>query len=102
MPAFPAFRLVSSPAVSPPCLSTEPLHALRCLPALALSALLAACSGFAPPEVVGSPAKEEIVAVTVSNHLLRFNAGQPQFVRERRPLLGLRPAERLLGIDYRV
>jgi hypothetical protein len=34
--------------------------------------------------------------------LLRFNAGQPQNVRERRPLQGLRAGERLLGIDYRV
>lgn len=67
--------------------------------ALMGAALLAAC---ATPEIPGPAAKEEIVAVTVSNHLLRFNAGQPQHVRERRPLTGLRPGERLLGIDYRV
>jgi len=61
--------------------------------------LLAAC---ATPEPLGPLAKEDIVAVTVSNHLLRFNAGQPQVVRERRPLTGLRAGETLLGIDYRV
>ncbi len=67
--------------------------------ALLALGLLAAC---ATPEPVGPPAREEIVAVTVSNHLLRFNAGQPQQVRERRPLVGLRAGDRLLGIDYRV
>lgn len=70
--------------------------------ALALTGLLTACAALAPPEPVGPPAKEEIVAVSVTNQLLRFNAGQPQKVRERRPLQGLRAGERLLGIDYRV
>jgi len=66
----------------------------------ALSLLLAACAN--RPEPLGPPAKEEIVAVSISNQLLRFNAGQPQAVRERRPLQGLRAGETLLGIDYRV
>lgn len=76
----------------------------RCPTALLLlsAALLAACASPTPPEPVGPPAKAEIVAVTASNHLLRFNAGQPQNVRERRPLKGLRDGDRLLGIDYRV
>ena len=43
--------------------------------ALALTAL-ALVAGCATPEPVGPAAKEEIVAVTASNHLLRFNAGQ--------------------------
>jgi hypothetical protein len=72
------------------------------LPALAIATLLTACATLAPPETVGPAAKEEIVAVSVSNQLLRFNAGQPQHVRERRPLQGLRAGEQLLGIDYRV
>ena len=67
--------------------------------ALTAAALLAACASTEP---LGPPAKEEIVAVTASNHLLRFNAGQPQQVRERRPLTGLRAGDTLLGIDYRV
>jgi hypothetical protein len=68
---------------------------------LAAVGLLAACAT-APDEAVGPPAKEEIVAVTVSNQLLRFNAGQPQRVRDRRPLAGLREGDTLLGLDYRV
>lgn len=63
------------------------------------AALLAAC---ATPEPVGPAAKEEIVAVSATHHLLRFNAGQPQRLRDRRPLTGLRAGETLLGIDYRV
>jgi hypothetical protein len=68
-----------------------------------IAALLAlsACST-TPPEAIGPPAKEEIVAVSAGNQLLRFNAGQPQTVRERKQLLGLRSGERILGIDYRV
>ncbi len=73
-------------------------------PALALSsaALLAACGSTQKSETVGPAAKEEIVAVSVSNHLLRFNAGQPQQVRERKLLQGLRSGERIIGIDFRV
>lgn len=74
------------------------------LPRIALAAtvtLLAACATPAP-EAIGPLAKEEIVAVTSGNQLLRFNAGQPQKVRDRKPLTGLRAAERILGIDYRV
>jgi Domain of unknown function (DUF4394) len=78
-----------------------PHAALR--PALLVALLtLAACGSLGTPETVGPPAREEIVAISVSNHLLRFNAGQPQQVRERRPLAGLRSGEQLLGIDYRV
>lgn len=75
----------------------------RTLAALALPALttLAGCAGWTN-EPVGPKAKEEIVAVSTGNQLLRFNAGQPQKLHERRALQGLRPGERLLGIDYRV
>lgn len=69
---------------------------------LALVLLATACTGTPPAEPVGPPAKEEIVAVSVTNRLLRFNAGQPQRVREVRPLAGLREGERIVGIDYRV
>ncbi len=70
---------------------------------IAAVSLLAACT--TPPrepEAVGPLAKEEIVAVTSGNQLLRFNAGQPQNVRDRRPLTGLRASERIVGIDFRV
>ncbi len=70
--------------------------------ALGTLAVLAACTTTAPSEPPGPPAKEEIVAVTASHQLVRFNAGQPQQLRERRPLAGLRDGERLLGIDFRV
>ena len=63
--------------------------------------LLAACATPAP-EAIGPLAKEEIVAVSSGNQLLRFNAGQPQNVRDRRPLAGLRASERIVGIDFRV
>ena len=69
---------------------------------VAWAALLTACAAPGPTEPLGSPAKQDIVAVTASNHLLRFNAGQPQKLRERRLLQGLRAGDRLLGIDYRV
>jgi hypothetical protein len=75
--------------------------ALACASASALF-LLAACTTPGGKEPLGAPAKEEIVAVSVSNHLLRFNAGQPQQVRDRKPLQGLRAGERLVGIDFRV
>lgn len=77
---------------------TLPRPALAILLALALGA----CSSIPPAETVGAPAREEIVAVSVSNQLLRFNAGQPQQLRDKRPLTGLAAGERLLGIDYRV
>ena len=64
--------------------------------------LLGACGSAQKAETTGPAAKEEIVAVSVSNHLLRFNAGQPQQVRERKPLQGLRAGERIVGIDFRV
>jgi hypothetical protein len=70
---------------------------------IALAGVLALTACATPtPETIGAPAKEEIVAVTASNHLLRFNAGQPQKLRSRTPLTGLRAGDSLLGIDYRV
>lgn len=79
-------------------MNTTPLRATLTVSALAL---LGACAS-TPSEMPGPKAKEEIVAVSASNHLLRFNAGQPQLVRDRKPLQGLRAGERLVGIDYRV
>ena len=67
---------------------------------LAAVPLLTACAAFPEPE--GPPRKERIVAVTASMELIQFNAGQPQRVLSRRPVTGLAPGERLVGIDYRV
>lgn len=71
-------------------------------PALALfSALLVAgCSTVSEPE--GPLRKETVFAVTDAAELIKFNAGQPRRILERKPLLGLEAGERLLGIDYRV
>lgn len=68
---------------------------------LAWAGLLAACSS-TPDEPIGPPAKETLYAVSTGNQLLGFNAGQPQKILSRRPLAGLQPQERVLGIDYRV
>ncbi len=63
--------------------------------------LLAGCAG-APPEAVGPPRAETVVAVTDAAELIRFNAGQPRRVLQRLPLQGLLAGDRLVGIDYRV
>lgn len=72
-------------------------HAL----ALAAATLLAACAT-PPTEPLGPLAKETVQAVTASNQLIQFNAGQPQKTLSSRPLTGLAAGETLLGIDYRV
>jgi Domain of unknown function (DUF4394) len=64
--------------------------------------LLAACGSTQKAETVGPAAKEEIIAVSAGNFLLRFNAGQPQQIRDRKPLQGLRTGENIIGIDFRV
>ncbi|MCV2421835.1 DUF4394 domain-containing protein [Paucibacter sp. DJ2R-2] len=76
---------------------------LRFNPAMALLALvgLAACSSV-PDETPGPAAREMIYAVTSAQQLIQFNAGQPQVLLSSKPLRGLAPQERLLGIDYRV
>ena len=68
---------------------------------LAAASLVAACA-LSPSEPVGPPARETIHAVTASNRLLSFNAGQPQKILSSQRLNGLREGDRLVGIDYRV
>ncbi|MBA3625963.1 MAG: DUF4394 domain-containing protein [Methylibium sp.] len=70
-------------------------------PGLLAALAVAACSSV-PDEPIGPPAKETLYAVNTANHLLGFNAGQPQKILSQRPLAGLQPGERVLGIDYRV
>ncbi|MFZ5547366.1 MAG: DUF4394 domain-containing protein [Pseudomonadota bacterium] len=62
--------------------------------------LLAACAS--TPEPIGEPRKETVFAVTDGAELIKFNAGQPQRVLERKPLQGLAAGDKLLGIDFRV
>lgn len=68
----------------------------------ALAATLVGCAGMAssPPE--GPPRAEKAVAVTASNRLIKFNAGQPGRILFSRPITGLQPGEQVLGMDYRV
>ncbi|MCF8207523.1 MAG: DUF4394 domain-containing protein [Methylotenera sp.] len=71
-------------------------------PAALLTALALAGCAATPDETVGPPAKEFIDAVSTSNQLVRFNAGQPQKLLSSRPLTGLAPGDTLVGVDYRV
>ena len=43
-----------------------------------------------------------MLAVTDQAELIRFNAGQPERITARLPLLGLPAGEKLVGIDFRV
>ena len=65
-----------------------------------LSLLLSACALTSPPSAEARP--EMIYAVNDQAELIRFNAGQPERVLARTPLLGLPAGERLVGIDFRV
>jgi len=71
-------------------------------PAALLTALALAGCATTPNETVGPPAKEFIDAVSTSNQLVRFNAGQPQKLLSSRPLTGLAAGDTLIGVDYRV
>lgn len=70
--------------------------------ALAATALLLSACATEPMEPMGPTAKENIFAVTTTNQLIQFNAGQPQKTLSSKPLTGLAAGDTLLGIDYRV
>ena len=79
------------------------LRSFKPVAVLALVATLGAC---AVPSLGPSPApqpqrREVAVAVTTSNQLIRFNAAYPDRLLSRRPLSGLQPGERVLGMDFR-
>ena len=72
---------------------------------LTLAVALATGCATAPapaPEALGPLRSETVVAVTDAAELIHFTAGQPQRFLQRKPLLGLEPGDRLIGIDYRV
>lgn len=70
--------------------------------ALALfSATLASCAGVGDP-AAAAQRQEVVYAVTDTAELIRFNAGQPQRILDRRKLVGLAMDERLVGLDFRV
>jgi hypothetical protein len=70
--------------------------------ALATVATLAGCAGMGAAPAEGPARAEKAVAVTVSNRLIKFNAGQPGRILSSKPITGLQPGEQVLGIDYRV
>ena len=63
-------------------------------------AMLTACAGM--PETEGPLRKETVLAVTQDHQLIRFNAGQPRRILDRKPLQGLPAGDHLVGIDFRV
>lgn len=70
---------------------------------IALAAVAAVAAGCATPtEPLGALRKETLLAVTDGGDLIRFNAGQPQKVLDRKPLQGLPAGEALVGMDFRV
>lgn len=64
------------------------------------ASVLSGCASLDVPE--GSVTRENIFAVTASLDLVKFNAGQPRRILERKPVLGLAAGESLVGIDYRI
>ncbi len=72
------------------------------LPALAALGILSGCAGMSAAPSEGVARAEKAVAVTVSNRLIKFNAGQPGRILFSKPITGLQPGEQVLGIDYRV
>ena len=75
-----------------------PSCALRAAAAAAALVWLVGCA--APQPHTGL--QETLVAVTASHELITFQAAQPERILERRPVTGLAPGERLVGIDFRV
>jgi hypothetical protein len=87
------------------CLMTRSVathtHAACTAVALSTLALITACST-APAMPEAAARKEIAVAVTASNQLIRFNAGQPGRILSKTALTGLQPGERVLDIDFRI
>ncbi len=66
----------------------------------ALLLALGACASL--PEPIGPMRAETVFAVTASNRLVSFNAGQPQRILASKALQGLNDGEAVVAIDYRV
>lgn len=63
--------------------------------------VLASCAT-APSEPELPLRKETVYAVTTSNQLIHFNAGQPRKILGKKTITGLQPGEEIAAIDYRV
>ena len=76
---------------------------MRIVTSLTFVALTATgCAWMGDREAEGPPRKERIFAVTESNKLIVFNAGQPRKATTVGTITGLQGAEKLNGIDFRV
>jgi hypothetical protein len=80
---------------------TPAIAALRVLAASLILAGLVSCAT-KPPEPELPPRKEMIYAVTASNQLIQFNAGQPRKILSKKAVTGLQPNEEIAAIDFRV
>lgn len=69
---------------------------------LSLAVLSITLAGCASVEPEGPPRKELVFAVTAKNDLIKFNAGQPGRILDRKALIGISAGDRLVGIDFRV
>jgi hypothetical protein len=81
-------------------MSARRVHSRRALVHALL--VLGTVSGCAIAEPQGPLRQETVFAVTESNRLIRFNAGQPAKILDNRQLAGLPDGERILAIDFRV
>ena len=80
-----------------------PVRRLTRAAALAAVVLASACTTIGrPPEPPPVKRSEVFFAVTASNQLIRFNAGEPQKLLSKVPLTGLPAGAKIAGIDYRV
>lgn len=83
-------------------LSPLPIRLAGLAAALSCGLWLAGCASTAPDEPAGAPRKQTVFAVTEAQQLIRFNAGTPRQIDQRKPITGLAAGETLLGIDFRV
>lgn len=73
------------------------------LPALALATLaLGGCAAVGTLQPQQASAAENVVAVTAAHELIRFNAGQPSRILQRKAITGLAAGDTLVGIDFRI
>lgn len=63
---------------------------------------LSGCASLLYKEPPATQRPERVLAINQQQELIRFNAGEPQRVLSRLPLVGLAAGERVVGMDFRV